>query len=38
LLTVIMMPIFKWEQQSGKPHPVGRICQNEREKIRINWQ
>jgi hypothetical protein len=33
LLTVIMMPLSKWEEQSGEPHFIGRICQNQREKF-----
>jgi hypothetical protein len=27
-----MMPLPKWEEQSGEPNPVGRICQNKCEK------
>jgi len=23
-----MMPLSKWEEQSGEPYWVGRICQN----------
>jgi len=37
LLTVIMMPLPKWEEQSGEPNLVSRICQNQRERIRGNW-
>jgi len=36
LLTVIMMPLSKWEEQSGEPNSVGRICQNQRERTRGN--
>jgi len=31
-----MMPLPKREQQSGEPHFIGRICQNQREKFRGN--
>jgi hypothetical protein len=34
LLTVIMMPLSKWEVQSGEPYWVGRICQNNCKKTR----
>ncbi|MBD1810330.1 hypothetical protein NDA07_17520 [Microcoleus vaginatus DQ-U2] len=35
MLTVIMMPLYKWEQQSGEPYSVSRICQNKCETIRV---
>jgi len=30
------MPLPQWEEQSGEPYWVGRICQNQREKFRGN--
>ena len=32
-----MMPLYKWEEQSGEPNPVSRICQNKCERTRKNW-
>jgi hypothetical protein len=33
LLTVIMMPLPKWEEQSGEPHLIGRICPNDVKEL-----
>jgi hypothetical protein len=30
-----MMPLSKWEEQSGKPHFVSRISQNQCETITV---
>ena len=31
-----MMPLAKWQEQSGEPHFISRISQNQREKFRGN--